>query len=248
MTNKSTNKLRGKMQLLSVDNPKTRKGEKHGYLSLILHLAPALLSGFNVCPRSTPGCRAACLNTAGKGGIFPSIQHARIRKTRMLFEQRAVFMAQLIREIAYALTLAKSLGLILCVRLNGTSDILWELIQVADINGKQQSIMDIFPEVQFYDYTKIPNRVPIPANYHLTFSRSETMGSDDLLKVMRTGMNVAVVFSGPLPVNYLGYPVINGDEHDLRFLDPQNIIVGLKAKGRAKQDQTGFVVSPFKIL
>ena len=97
--------------------------------------------------------------------------------------------------------------------------------------------MMMFPQVQFYDYTKIPNRRNVPSNYHLTFSRSETNHQDVIL----SQNNVAVVFD-VLPATYLGRTVIDGTETDLRFLDPQNVVVGLKANGKAKQDTSGFTV------
>ena len=140
-------------------------------------------------------------------------------------------------EIIKTKTKAEKQGLIPVFRLNGTSDLAWEKYEVA--NGK--NIFQMFPEVQFYDYTKINNRkVSHIPNYHLTFSKAD--GNDmDTRIAMSNGMNVAVVFKN-VPETYLGRPVINGDETDLRFLDPKGVIVGLKAKGKAKKDTTGFVV------
>ena len=231
------------MSLLTVGNPKLLKGEKKGYLSSVLHFAPATLSGKEVCPKRTAGCTAACLNTAGRGGIFKKgettnvIQKARIRKTKAFFENRQAFLNELTVEIIKTKTKAEKQGLIPVFRLNGTSDLAWEKYEVA--NGK--NIFQMFPEVQFYDYTKINNRkvAHIP-NYHLTFSKADGNDMDTRLAISN-GMNVAVVFH-KVPENYLGRPVINGDETDLRFLDPKGVIVGLKAKGKAKKDTTGFVV------
>lgn len=225
------------MQLLSTGNPKLLKGEKKGYLSFILHLAPATLSGYQTCPKATKGCEAACLNTAGRGGMFKKgettnvIQQARIRKTRMFFENRAEFLSLLVAEIRLGIKQASKKGLIPCFRLNGASDIRWE----------NYGIMEQFPDVQFYDYTKITNRKTdhVP-NYHLTFSRAESNDLDARL-ALKTGMNIAAVFT-QLPETYAGKPVINGDETDLRFLDPKGVVVGLKAKGRAKKDSSGFVI------
>jgi len=224
------------MKLLSTANPKIQKGTKLGYLSFILHLAPAKLSGYNTCPKATAGCEAACLNTAGRGGMFRKgentniIQQARIRKTKMYFEQRDEFLAQLKKDIVLGIKQAAKLGLTPVFRLNGTSD----------LSVEKWGIIEQFPQVQFYDYTKILGRktAHLP-NYHLTFSAAD--GNDaDVAKAVAQGMNIAAVFDA-LPETYLGAPVINADEHDLRFLDPKGAVAGLKAKGRAKKDTTGFV-------
>jgi len=225
------------MKLLSTGNPKLLKGEKKGYMSFVLHLAPANLSGKETCPKRTAGCTAACLNTAGRGGMFKKgettnvIQQARIRKTKMFFENREEFMSQLEADIRLGIKQAEKKGMIPCFRLNGTSDLAWE----------KYGIIEKFPEVQFYDYTKINNRkVSHLKNYHLTFSKAD--GNDmDARLAASNGMNVAVVFHN-VPETYIGRPVINGDETDLRFLDPKGVVVGLKAKGKAKKDTSGFVV------
>jgi hypothetical protein len=231
------------MALLTVGNPKLLKGQKKGYLSSVLHLAPADLSGKNTCPKATAGCKAACLNTAGRGGIFKKgestniIQQARIRKTKYFFENRRDFLNELTVEILKTIKSAEKKNLIPVFRLNGTSDIAWEKYEVA--NGK--NIFQMFPEVQFYDYTKIVGRkVSHIPNYHLTFSKAD--GNDmDVRLAASNGMNVAAVFH-KLPETYIGRPVINGDDTDLRFLDPKGVIVGLKAKGKAKKDTSGFVI------
>ena len=225
------------MKLFTTGNPKLMKGEKKGYLSFVLHLAPADVSGYNTCPKATAGCKKACLNTAGRGGIFKKgettnvIQQARIRKTKEFFENREQFLQDLRKEITLAIKQAEKKGLTPAFRLKGTSDISWE----------KYGIIEEFPNVQFYDYTKVRNRkVTHLKNYHLTFSKAD--GNDsDVEKVVSQGMNVAAVFA-KVPETYLGRKVINGDETDLRFLDEKNVIVGLKAKGKAKKDTTGFVV------
>ena len=224
------------MKLLSTANPKIQKGAKLGYLSFILHLAPATLSGKETCPKRTAGCTAACLNTAGRGGMFKRgentnmIQQARIRKTKMFFEDRAAFIAQLEKDIQLGIKQAARLGLTPVFRLNGTSDLAWE----------KYGIIEKFPTVQFYDYTKVLGRkVSHLANYHLTFSSAD--GNDaDVARAVALGMNVAAVFDR-VPEEYMGREVIDADEHDLRFLDPKGVIAGLKAKGRAKKDTSGFV-------
>jgi len=224
------------MKLLSTGNPKLMKGEKKGYLSFVLHLSPADVSGYETCPKRTEGCTAACLNTAGRGGMFKpggtnTIQEARKRKTRMFFEQRDEFLVALEADIRKGIKQAEKKGMIPAFRLNGTSDIAWE----------KYGIIQKFPEVQFYDYTKIRNRkVAALSNYHLTFSKAD--GNDmDVRLAASAGMNVAVVFKD-VPDAYIGRTVIDGDETDLRFLDPKGVVVGLKAKGRARKDTSGFVV------
>jgi hypothetical protein len=224
------------MRLLTEGNPKTAKGLALGYLSFIMHLAPYKLSGYNVCPKASQGCAAACLNTAGRGK-FTSIQEARIRKTHWFFQNRETFMAQLVKDIRAGIRKASRLNLIPVFRLNGTSDIRWETVAV----DGYANIMEMFPTVQFYDYTKIANRRNIPSNYHLTFSRSESNDLDVNIALLY-GMNVAVVFS-ELPETYMGLRVIDGTETDLRFLDPSRVIVGLIAKGKAKTDTSGFTVA-----
>jgi hypothetical protein len=242
------------MKLLTVGNPKLVKGQKQGYLSFVLHLAPATLSGYNVCPMASAGCAAACLNTAGRGGIMKkgettnNIQQARIRRTVMFFEQRDAFMATLVNDIKLGIKQAQKLNLIPVFRLNGTSDIRWETVEATVGGITYNNVMGLFPTVQFYDYTKLNNRRNLPANYHLTFSRSESNDADVNMVIngiegIRTSsdINIAVVFD-KLPATFLGRPVINGDETDLRFLDPRRVIVGLKAKGKAKKDNSGFTI------
>jgi hypothetical protein len=242
------------MKLLSTGNPKVLKGTKQGYNTYILHLAPANLSGYQTCPKATPGCAAACLNTAGRGGMFKKgettnvIQKARIRKTQFFFEDRTTFMADLVSDITKAIKQSARLGLIPVFRLNGTSDLAFEKYEILRDGQSYSNIFMAFPEVQFYDYTKILGRKikDIP-NYHLTFSAAD--GNDsDVAKAIEQGYNVATVFgikkTEPMPEFYNGRPVFNGDDSDLRFLDPKGVIVGLYAKGKAKKDTSGFVKFP----
>ncbi len=231
------------MKLLSTANPKIQKGAKLGYLSFILHLAPATLSGRETCPKRTAGCTEACLNTAGRGGMFRKgentnmIQQARIRKTRLFFEDRDTFMEMLEQDINLGIRQAARLGLTPVFRLNGTSDLAWEKYTC---KGSDRNLFEMFPNVQFYDYTKVLGRkVDKYKNYHLTFSAAD--GNDkDVARAIDAGMNVAAVFDR-LPETYMGRTVINADDTDLRFLDPKGVIAGLKAKGRAKKDTSGFV-------
>lgn len=233
------------MNLLTTGNPKTDKGAARGYLTAIMHLAPADLSGRNVCPWATKGCKAACLNTAGRGGIFRkgettnAIQRARLARTDLFFADRAFFLRKLSAELEAHTRRAMRLGMKPAVRLNGTSDLPWESIA--------PELFRNFPTVQFYDYTKSKSRVGLsmtdgwPANYGLTLSFTEEDDVDRLHYRTGLGINVAVVFD-KVPATFGGITVVDGDHDDLRFLDQRGVIVGLKAKGRAKQDATGFVV------
>jgi hypothetical protein len=229
------------MKILNKGNAKTKKGEKFGYKTFGIHLAPSTLSGFNACLWASKACIKACLNTAGHGQR-ESVQIARIEKTKKFFQEENLFMEKLVEEITAAIKSAKKANLTPCFRLNLTSDIPWE---AKKING--QTLFELFPQVSFYDYTKSFNRMKnflsgkMPQNYHLTFSRSES--NEALCElVAKLGGNVAVVFRNSLPEKYLGKKVIDGDKNDLRFLDPKNSIVGLIEKGKAKNDESGFVV------
>jgi hypothetical protein len=226
-------------KLLSTANPKIQKGTKLGYLSFILHLAPADLSGKETCPKRTAGCTAACLNTAGRGGMFKKgentnmIQKARIRKTVAFFFDREQFMKDLYQDIVKAKKFADKQGLIPVFRLNGTSDLSWEKYTVGTTD---MNLFQLFPTVQFYDYTKVLGRkVSHYPNYHLTFSKAD--GNDaDVAEALMQGMSVVAVYD-EIPA---GVP--SADETDLRFLDPKGVMLGLKAKGRAKKDYSGFVI------
>ncbi|CAK9249689.1 unnamed protein product [Sphagnum jensenii] len=216
---------------------KTSKGLGAGYLTGILYLAPASLSGINVCPKSSAGCRAACLFSAGRGRFY-STNRARIVKTLAYHFDTPRFISTIKKSIKSLLVKAKNKGLTPVVRLNGTSDILWE---------RNSDIIQEFSGVQFYDYTKIVKRLnfSIPANYHLTVSLSESNEVDARFALTK-GYNVAVVFrDARYPDSFLGASVVNGDSTDLRFLDVQGsgqgVIVALKAKGKAKRDDSGFV-------
>ena len=242
------------MKLLSIGNPKVLKGMKQGYMTYILHLAPANLSGYEVCAKRTKGCTTACLNISGRGGMIKkgettnAIQQARIRKTKFFFENRTEFMLQLVKDIELAIKQCVKKNLVPVFRLNGTSDLAWEKYEVNRGDKLYRNIFAAFSEVQFYDYTKILGRkVNGIANYHLTFSEADD-NALDTLNAIRAGMNIATVFgikkNSPMPEMWNGMKVFNGDESDLRFLDPKNVVVGLYAKGKAKKDTTGFVKYP----
>lgn len=250
----------GKYSLLSVNaDAKTSKGNGAGtgFLTGIMYLAPASSSGRNVCKDATPGCIAACLNTAGRGA-FSNVQAARMRKTRLFFEDRTAFLRMLAADIRTLERHATRRGLRPVVRLNGTSDLPWERMHFSKVNGCWINVMTAFPDVQFYDYTKSEARAieaatsrTWPRNYDLTFSRSE---SNDATceRVLAAGGRVAIVY-GPrmwtefaLLANAASYGAqgyVDGDRNDLRHVDPRAVIVALKAKGKAKADKSGFVLN-----
>ncbi len=226
-------------------NTKVAKGHALPYTAAILHLSPADKSGYNTCPYADT-CAAPCLDSAGRGK-FDTTQAARIRKTRWFFEDRAGFMAQLVKDIAALERKAARDGNTAVVRLNGTSDIGWTRVSCTRDNVTYRNVFECFPNVQFYDYTKVPTRFTqqLPANYHVTFSLGGT-NDTNAHAALNAGMNLAVVLrvkkGMPLPATWNGRAVIDGDTHDFRFLDPQGgYIVGLRAKGDAIGDTSGFV-------
>jgi hypothetical protein len=218
---------------------KTSKGIQLGYLTAIMYLAPHKLSEIlNVCSNASEGCIKACLFTAGRAAFSPAIRAARKAKTVFMAQNWVPFLLSVAFDIDTMRRQAIARGLKPVVRINGTSD----LPKVA------RFFAQLFPDVQFYDYTKVPQpwKRTLP-NYHLTFSHSETNLSH-CLDALKHGINVAVVFGikkgQPLPETWNGYKVISGDNHDLRFLDESGVVVGLYAKGQAKRDCSGFVVRP----
>lgn len=229
--------------LLGTQNAKTIKGEDLNVITGIMYLAPAdLVKGLNLCPFASKGCKQACLFTAGRGK-FNNVKDARYNKTVLFRDNLEFFMESLVNDISKNYKSATRKGKQFAVRLNGTSDISWESYKNKD--GK--NIFEIFPNIQFYDYTKNFTRIEALtgkwSNYHLTFSMSESKRNQiEAIKLLNLGVNVAVVFSSELPENFKGFKVIDGDKHDLRFLDPKGgFVVGLKAKGEAKKDKSGFV-------
>ena len=233
--------------LLGVTNSKTIKGQKEGYLTGILYLSPAdSVTKETLCAYAKiAGCIDGCLYTAGRG-IMKPVHMARVRKTIFYLFYREAFMGILATDIKKLKRKAKREGLTLVIRLNGTSDIQWEHEPYTDLNDKSYTnILEAFPTIQFYDYSKIPTR-KVPGNYHLTFSYSDRPEFKKVaLKsaILNPKRNVAVVFNGEPPTSFLGKTVISGDNNDLRFTDPENVVVGLTAKGKAKHDTSGFVVN-----
>lgn len=227
-------------------NAKTVKGEKIGYFTGILYLAPSDISGYQVCPMAKlAACEAACLYTAGRGA-FNSIQKARIAKTKKFFEDRHNFMLNLVKDIEAGQRKAAKLGQTLLIRLNGTSDIKWENVSFTDFDGvAYDNLMSRFPDVQFYDYTKIANRRDIPANYDLTFSYSNVVTFHKFNDIaINQNMRLAAVFrfEKDIPDTFKGMPVIGGDNSDVRHVEPLGHVVALYAKGKAVKDQSGFVI------
>ena len=226
------------MKLLGTGNSKTIKGEAKGWTTYVMYLSPHKQNskGKNLCPKASDGCSEACLFTAGRGAM-KTIQNARIAKSDFFIENKQLFMRQLRHEITLAKKRHGKNNTKFCIRLNGTSDIPWENVR---LDGK--NIFEAFSDVQFYDYTKDPKRITKNniSNYHLTFSRSEN-NANDCDTVLESRGNVAMVFN-TVPVSYGGYKVVDGDADDLRFLDEKGVIVGLKAKGYARKDTTGFVI------
>jgi hypothetical protein len=221
-------------------NAKTIKSDKKTeYLTLIMYMAPSTQAGkkYNTCPMASKGCSDACLFTAGYGQQ-ESVKNARILRTKFWFEHRNEFKICLFSELLNHRNRCKRQGKKPAVRLNGTSDIVWE---------KQfPELFEYFNDFAFYDYTKfwqrLMNEYKLPKNYHLTLSKSES-NDDEIKKVLKSNKNanIAVVFD-EVPEKWNGRKVIIGDEHDLRILDPKGVIVGLKEKGDAKDDNSGFVV------
>ena len=220
-----------KRNLLSTNNAKTVKGETSrevSYITHILYMSPftANSKGINVCSHASKGCAESCLVSSGMGGIYTTVKQGRINKTEYFLADRTGFLNQLKTEIEKAIVKAEKKNAIPVFRLNGTSDLSYEQYKIFE--GK--NIFELFPQVTFYDYTKNYTRFNkvLPSNYHLTFSRSETNHSK-AMELLAKGVNVAMVFT-KTPSEYEGYEVINGDQDDLRMLDPKGVIVGLKYK------------------
>jgi hypothetical protein len=234
------------VNLLAVGaDSKTPRGvASRGILTGILYMTPAETEAdaLNFCTDSSAACRRFCINVQGRG-VMNAVQRGRARKRAWFVENRAEFLRQLERDCHALVRGAARLALQPASRLNGTSDVAWELLARPLIEG--------FPSIRYYDYTKVPARYSrflagkLPPNYHLTFSRSED-NEAQCLEFLRNGGNVAVVFGTkkgePLPESWHGYPVIDGDVDDYRPADPVNVVVGLRAKGSAKKDRSGFVV------
>lgn len=227
--------------LIGVGNSaKIIKGDSEEYVTAIMYLKPykTVFKGkvHNLCAMADKAkCHEGCLNTAGRGQMGV-VQRGRERKTQLYFSDRIGFMDALINDLTVFSRRQRKKNIQPCVRLDGTSD-----------TGMGAKVAPQFPEIQFYDYTKVIKRAyqDRPSNYHITLSYSEAdpdYAEQVLTAVRETGTNAAVVFRDKLPKTFKGLRVIDGDKDDLRFLDPQGVIVGLKAKGKAKNDRSGFVI------
>ena len=237
-----------RLVLSSNADAKTVKGLKLGFLTGIMYFMPSDFSGYQVCPLAkTAECEKPCLNEAGRGAMN-SVQAARKAKTIRFFEDYENFMLDLEYSIGALIRKAKREGLTPLVRLNGTSDIRFENYAFTGKDGKEYAnMMERFPDITYYDYTKIANRRDIPKNYDLTFSYSGVKAYQK--NVAKAALNsalsrIAVVFDKAenIPKTFLGRDVLIGDNSDVRHLDKSNSIVALYAKGKAKHDTSGFVV------
>jgi len=217
---------------------------KKNYIGTItggVSLAPNKENGMNVdlCGgHSTPACEKGCLNNQGRGRMKP-VANARVNKAIYFIKENKKFMNQLRDELAKLERRALKRNLKPCVRLNVFSDVQYEKIK---IDGK--TLFELFPNIEFYDYTKNWFRdVSNIPNYTLTYSKSEEYTIKNIKSMLAFDLNVAVIFRDFIPKSFHGMPVINGDVHDLRFVDKKGVIVGLTAKGSLKKDLdvAGFV-------
>lgn len=239
-------KLIGISYLGSVNfTAKHQKAFNFNELTYALYLSPANTSGYEVCPKRTEECTVACLHESGYNRIDSknSINESRIKKTKLFFENREFFMHFLIDEIKGAYLKALNQEYSFSARLNNVSDVSPERFKLKNLN-----ILEIFPEVQFFDYTKVLSRIKLLdkyPNYDLTFSYSGE-NWDECQEALKNNVRVAVVFKDKVPEEYKGIQVVSGDEYDMRYRDPKNVIVGLKFKKvRNKLDfsSSNFVVS-----
>lgn len=242
--------------LLTVENAKTTKGEALGFLTGILYMSPHTMGKGTVCPfAEKAGCAASCLVSAGRGA-FDNVKQARQRKRDLFDNDLQAFMLALIQDVKKLVKKAEKLGLVPAVRLNGTSDVVWEKIKIETAGNA--TIFECFPDVQFYDYTKIPNRDLSIDNYHLTFSISGELAYRPIMKkAFSHGFkSYAIVYNGDEALDSAlkaGFWPIDGDAHDLRFIDNESLdytasmptIAILKPKGKAKKETNGFIMSYF---
>ena len=219
-------------------NAKTKKNDRP---TKILYMKPTKVEGKEMCPFATPGCRAACLNTAGMG-VFTSVQDARYNRTLMYVREKKKFLEQIAKEVNGSAKFYARKGEEFAVRLNGTSDqpLVESLI-------KQEGL---HKNIVLYDYTKNPKKAgeryyPSGHRYVVTMSYSGE-NEKDCVDALKRGANSAVVFStkkdNVLPDTWNGFQVVDGDVRDDLMLDVSGVVLGLRAKGKAKKDTSGFVV------
>jgi len=223
-----------------VTNAKTKK---NSLKTFILYLAPYKQNDkqINICPMASKGCAAACLFTAGRGK-FSNVQSSRINKTNYFIYNKELFIKQLAKEIIRETAKAEKVGEKIAFRLNGTSDLdfIYLLKKYASLD-----IANLYPTAIFYDYTKILGKVKKykdHPNYFLTFSRAEDNESA-AIAALNDGANVSIVFKGALPNYWRGFEVVDGDTSDLVMVYNRNVVLGLRAKGDARKDKSGFVVT-----
>jgi hypothetical protein len=241
-------------RIFSTDSAKAIKAGEYGFINAIHYMAPADLSGFNLCPHASVGCKALCLGwTSGQAGMVKndadmnSVRQSRVDKARRFMRERGAYLVDVVRSIELLQLQASRKGVSLCVRMNGSTDIAWEGIACERNGTRYRNLFEAFPDIAFVDYTKNAARFKraLPANYHLTLSRSET-NEQQCVDALGHGVNVAVVFAGDKPAQWQGFDVIDGDLHDLRQLDPRGargVVIALSPKGaKAKRDTSGFVV------
>ena len=238
------------MKLLSIDtNAKTSKNTKYGYLTGIQYLSPYNTSGVNLCPMAEKaGCIKSCLYYSGRGK-FKNVQQARLNRTKLYLTNQPEYFNQLITEIQALIKKAAKRELSPLIRLNGTSDIRWENIGFTFEDTYYRNIFEFFPNVQFMDYTKIPNRVDsknglnnCPTNYDLTFSYSGAPAFKKYnQRAIDKGVRIAVVFDKveTIPLQFHGRKVLGGDDNDLTFTKPKGSILALYAKGAKAEIQAG---------
>ena len=266
-------RARAHNRIFSMDSAKAIKANAYGYVNAIHYMAPYDVAGVgNLCPMSSAGCRALCLGLwSGQAGMVKdqtdtttqgnNVRASRIQKAQRFMTDRAGYLLDFVRAIDNAQIRARRQRRKLCVRPNGATDVAYEGIRFTiarNAKGKAMSvtlggigalnIFEHYPAIQFVDYTKIAHRFrrALPANYSLTLSRSEANESE-CVAALRNGHNVAIVFAGTKPQTWHGFQVIDGDQHDLRHLDPKGVVVGLSPKGlKAKRDTSGFVLRDYQ--
>ena len=238
------------MKLLSIEtDAKTSKNTKYGYLTAIQYLSPWKTSGVNLCAMAEKaGCIKPCLYGSGRGA-FKNVQEARLNRTKLYLNDQAGYFVKLVSEIKALVKRADKLGLKATVRLNGTSDIRYENIGFTFEGIYYRNIFECFPDIQFYDYTKIPNRFKsvngasdFPSNYDLTFSYSNKPGFEKYnQRALDNGYRIAAVFEDvkTIPLTFHKKPVLSGDDNDLTFTKPKGSILGLYAKGTKALIQSG---------
>jgi hypothetical protein len=254
-------------RFLCVDSAKAIKALGFDHLNGINYMAPHESAGVgNLCSHASIVCIDLCLGReSGRAAMADSqgnykVRQSREAKARYFMKERKAYMSEFAVHCAHMIRRGKKVNLTPVVRPNGSTDVAFEMVRfhvssefaamLSKISGETikpgvHTIMGLFPMLQFVDYTKNPLRFnrKLPDNYYLTFSRSE-VNEADCLALLARGVNVAVIFAGAFPESWHGFPVINGDLHDLRHLDPRGgYVVGLSPKGhKAKRDKRGFVV------